>query len=178
MRKVFTVLFLFLFTLSAPFAHALEEEQINDIKKKLNTYVKALKSKSQRKTEKAFLKLWKDSVAMEYIKTNHPKYHYSLRMFELSVRAQQVAFDVDEAEDVPGRETDRVISDRSSEGLTNSQRAKRFPIQDERTNQDVVKSSSNQTLPDNKAVADATRNQDQLSNQDLIKNRLKSRLNR
>ena len=150
---------------------ASEEIDKSRIYQKINEYVRAVKSQNNAVIDPLWFALYQDEQAVNYMQKNLPLHYYSFKVYELSIRAREVAFDVDPAEPI-GELTDPLRS-REGEPLDNSERAKRFPLQSEPDNRRITRSSANQKIPDNRLFADRLKHQNEVDNQDQIEIRLR-----
>lgn len=174
--KIF-ILVLFFLAGNSPYVQALEPERIKEIKNDLNVYRKAVRLKHQWRAKRAFERIYEDEEAMAYIKENHPGYYRSLKLFKLSLKAQQAAYDIDAPELPDGIELPSGTST-SSPGLdSNRQRTFRYSNQNKPSNQSIVDGAPNQSAPDNRSIVEGDRNQDRLDNKTLIEIRKRARPN-
>ncbi|MFT5169883.1 MAG: hypothetical protein ACI9E5_000878 [Candidatus Omnitrophota bacterium] len=176
--KLLNQLFLSLAILlsSSTITFAESTERVNDIKRLLNRYVRVVKTHDTQQIDGVWYEINNNVDAVKYMKDNLPKYYYSYKMYELSIRARDTAFNVDEAEEAPldGNFEPKVKT--SSSELSNSDRVKRFSNQDQPDNRRIAQLSLNQNSSPNQNIVQSDKNQNRLSNQEQIRIRTKNRL--
>ncbi len=139
----------------------------------VQNYKAALATDDQAQITSAWKAIAADSKTVAYLEVHYPLLASSYRLKGITLKLGQ---DLEEYQKNYPRlltSPEPDAATSSAPPLDNDQAALIHPNQDQRSNQEIVKELPNQNLPDNGTLTKGHPNQNEISNQDLINNRLK-----